>query len=91
MEDAEHLAMVVGGVAQHGANLSAALATYERQRQGRLERLDWVSNLAQMVGHVESEAWCGARDTAMQWVPAALKSPIFDAAVRASLAGRRFD
>ena len=91
IEDAEHLAMLIGGVVHNGMNLSSALATYERQRIGRLERLHHLSNWAQRVGHMTEEAWCTRRDYAMRAIPAFAKAAGFDAAVRASLTGRVCD
>ena len=90
IEDATLLATALvgaggGGGGAFDGQLAARLAAYESTRQPRVDRLHHISNFAQTVGHVSSPVLCAVRDAVIRATPAAIKSPVFDHSVRASL------
>jgi hypothetical protein len=64
------------------------LRRYEAGRLTRLQRLHMLSDAVQVVGHMDSSILCALRDSVLRITPHAIKSPLFDGAIKYSLSGR---
>ena len=62
--------------------IERSLFRYEEARYNRLRRLHLVSNMAQMVGHIESPGWCSTRDSLLRLLPISMKGKTFDHFIR---------
>ena len=84
IEDAAHVADVVQHALDTDApwNMQSIIDSYWQKRITQVRKLHHVSNLAQMIEHVESSAIVSCRDFLMSVVPSSAKSYIFDLFLR---------
>ena len=91
IEDAFHLADCVASmIVRHEDGwgrtaLNVCFREYEERRKCRLQRLHFVSNLAQSIGQIDGVFMNAVRDKLLLSLPHALKSRIFDIAIMNSL------
>lgn len=52
-------------------------------RRYRLRKLEFFSEVSQLLGQVESPALCSIRDTCIYYVPQLLKGAVFDLFIQA--------
>ena len=64
------------------------LRAYESGRKDRLNRLHLMSNISQMIGHIETPFLLSLRDLILGFTPSALKSLAFDELIHYTLSGR---
>jgi hypothetical protein len=60
-----------------------AIAELDSSRASRIRRLRFFADVSQRIGHLDSRFLCSLRDTLFMTAPTALKSAIFDQAIRA--------
>ena len=103
IEDAAHLVECLkyyglrlnkddGGIGQdeevYHKIIADALKLFQEQRRNRVNRLHFLSDAAQIVGHIDSPLLCNVRNFKLSLVFDSVTSFFFDKAIMASLGGR---
>jgi len=87
IEDASHLAKLLSKM-KDPRYMRNVLRAYESGRKDRLNRLHLMSNISQMIGHIETPFLLSLRDLILGFPPSALKSLAFDELIHYTLSGR---
>lgn len=71
------------GLLKNQNSVAVALSTFEAQRDVRIKKLYRISNLAQMIGHIDNQSACALRDRILLSL-SSLKLPrkVFDGFIR---------
>ena len=70
--------------------ISRSLKLFQEQRKNRINRLHFLSDAAQLVGHIDSPFFCSIRNLKLSLYFKSLSSFFFDQAIMASLGGREW-